>query len=232
MKKLIYLLFVVPFLAFSQVKYEAQLAYFNLDIAPDVILAAMPDINSEEAESILKAYDKPELRQTFVEYNAFEAYVYNQYYEEIKEALRARFGITLTSFVKKEKAIDSTAYGFPRVGPSDFEENTGFYFVKLMITVGTLEGGPDVPGQIQDKTTLSPTIQLSLVLYDRKGKKVKKAKAKYLSNHFVEGNIQDYILWDGKSRMRGFKAEERVRKTFLNDLLKQGLGKLQEDFYK
>ncbi len=232
MKKLILLFLTLPFLSFSQDKYDAQLSYFNLDIAPNVLLAAMPDLNTQEAESILKEYDRPELRQTFIEYNAFEAYIHHQFYEAIKEALRVRFGITITSFVKKEKATDSTAYGFPRVGSSDFKENSGFYFVKLMITVGTLEGGPDVPGQIQDKTTLSPTIQMSLVLYDRKGKKVKKAKAKYLSNHFVEGNLQDYMLWDGKSRMRGFKADERVRKTFLNDLLKQGLGKLQEDFYK
>ena len=99
---------------------------------------------------------------------------------EIKEALKVRFGITLTSFVKKEKGTDSTAYGFPTVGSSNFKENSGFYFVKMIITVGTLEGGPDVAGQIQDKTTLSPTIQLSLVLYDKDGKKVKKAKAKYL----------------------------------------------------
>ena len=232
MKKLILLLSSIPLFTFSQVKYDAQLAYFNLQIAPEVILAAMPDINSQETNDILKQYDRPELRQTFVEYNPYEAYVYDQYYEEIKEALRVRFGITITSFVKKEKASDSTAYGFPKVGTSNFEENIGFYFVKLNVTVGTLEGGPDVPGQVQDKTTLSPTIQLSLVLYNRKGKKIKKAKAKYLSNHFVEGSLEDYLLWDGKSRMRGFKADERVRKTFLSDLLKHGLGKLQEDFYK
>lgn len=232
MKKHLFLLFVFPFFAFSQVKYEAQLAYYNLQIAPEVLLAAMPDVNSQEAQLILKQYDRPDLRQTFVEYNAFEAYVHQQYYEEIKEALRTRFGITLTTFVNKEKATDSTAYGFPKVRPSRFEDNDGFYFVKLTATVGTLEGGPAVSGQIQDKTTLSPTIQLALVLYDKKGKKIKKANAKYLSNHFVEGSLQDYVLWDEKSRIRGFKADESVRQVFLSNLLKHGLGKLQEDFYK
>lgn len=232
MKKIIFLILLLPAIAFSQVKYEAQLAYFNIEIAPDVLLASMPYHESPQAEEIKKKYNRPELQKTFVEYNAFEAYVQEQYYEAIKEALKSRFGITISSMVNKRKATDSTAYGYPRVGNSDFKDNSGFYFVKLMVTVGTLEGGPDVPGQIQDKTTLSPTIQISLVLFDKNGKKIKKATSKYQSNHFVLGRTEDYILWDGKSRMRGFKADESVRYTFLSDLLKQGLGKLQESFYK
>ena len=73
MKRLFFLLLTLPFYAFSQVKYDAQLAYFNLEIAPDVLLAAMPDINSQEAETILEEYDRPELRQTFVEYNPYRS---------------------------------------------------------------------------------------------------------------------------------------------------------------
>ena len=216
----------------QQVRYEAQLSYCQIEISPEVVFAFMPDFETEKAKEIMKAYKRPEGLIAFAEYNDFEAFLHDKLYEEVNRAFKERFGLTINSKVKVDKSTDSTVYGFPLAGKSVFKKNDGFYFVKLQIKINSLENINMAEGQPADQSTVTPVIQMSMVLYNKEGKKVKKAVGKYQSPHFVEGQLEDFMLWDERSRLRGFRANESIRDTFLIDLLKRGLGKLQESYYK
>lgn len=216
----------------QQVRYDAQLSYCQIEISPEIIFAFMPDNETEKAKQIKKDYERPSDLIAFAEYNEYEAYLHDVLYKEIVQALKERFGLTISSKVKVDKSTDSTVYGFPVANKSVFKKNDGFYFVKLQIKINSLENINMAEGQPADQSTVTPVIQMSLILYDKEGKKEKKAVGKYQSPHFVDGQLQDFMLWDERSRLRGFKANESIRDTYLSGLLKRGMGKLQESYYK
>lgn len=224
---------VIQFVGLAQqVRYEAQLANAQFEITPEILFAFMPSPESSEGKKIVSEYERPASLQAFERYNGYEAYVQYQVYNEVIRALKERFGITVSSMIEKTKGTDSTVYGFPIAGKSVFKANSGFYFLKLQVKITSLENVNMADGQPADQSTVTPIVQLSITLYDKKGKKVKKAVGKYQSPHFTEGQLEDFVLLDGQTRVRGFKAEESIRETYLLDLLKRGLGKLQENYYK
>lgn len=225
-------LLLVSFLAVAQqARYEAQLSYCQIEISPEIIFAFMPDFETSEAQQIIAKYERPENLMAFENYNVYEAYLHNYIYTNVQQAFKERFGITISSMVNKVNKTDSSVYGFPLMGKKAFEDNSGFYFVKLQIKVSSLENANMAAGQPADQSTMTPVIQMSMVLYDKEGNKVKKAKGKFQSLHFVEGTLQSFTLWDGRSRLSGFKVNDRIRESFLREFLQRGIGKLQESYY-
>lgn len=230
---LCFLLFLVNVFSFAQkTRYEAQLSFCQMEISPEVIFAFMPDFESSEAQEIIAKYDRPENLLAFENYNIYEAYLHNYIYTSVQQAFKERFGVTISSMVNKVNKTDSTVYGFPLMSKKSFKDNSGYYFVKLQVKVSSLENANMAAGQPADQSTMTPVIQMSMVLYDKEGKKVKKAAGKYQSLHFVEGTLQSFTLWDGRSRLSGFKVNDKIRESFLREFIQRGIGKLQESYYK
>ena len=227
------LLLITFFSANAQVSYEADLAYYQMEIGPEIVFTFMPDFESDKAKEVLAKYDKPEAVTSFTAYNPFEAYLQDLFYEDIKQALSDRFGIKIRSKVSAAKKKDSTVYGYPILNAGKCSAlSDAHYFVKINLKISSLESANLSDGQPADQSTLSPTMSIGLTLYDKEGKKVKKASGKIQTTHFVKGRVEDAILWDGKTRLRGFKADISIMETYLPQLLRRTLGKLQESFYK